>query len=320
MAATTAVAVPVAVVIHRRIADDGFVPFSAWTARVGERLRTWPGFLGQDVVPPTPPTQVDWAIVQRFKDADTARAWLQSEDRAHLVDEVQSLFVGQEDLHLLADGGAQPHSSTSAMISYNVPREEEKAFLKWQRRIQAAEAKFPGFVRHKIERPLPGVHDDWLIVLNFDSEANMTAWIDSPERQALLAEGGRFGTDLSLRRTNYGFDFWFPSTAAPDPHLTFKSNLLILLVLYPIVYLWTHFVDAPLISAHGIPFWLALFVGNIASTQLLGWWVAPAAFKLFDWWLPSTAPARRQIAGYALLAVLYALSMAAFAWLSKYPV
>ena len=315
MAATTAVAV----VIHRRIADEGFSQFSAWTARGADRRRTWPGFLGQEVVPPAPPAQVDWAIVQHFKDADTARAWLQSQDRPRLIDEVRSLFVGQEDLHLLADGGTQPHSSTSVMISYAVPRDEERAFLKWQGRIQAAEAKFPGFVRHKIERPLPGVHDDWLIVLNFDSEANMTAWIDSPERQALLVEGGRFGTDLSLRRTNYGFDFWFPSTAAPDPHRTFKSNLLILLVLYPVVFLWTYFVGGPL-EARGMPFWLSLFIGNVMSTQLLGWWVAPAAFKLFDWWLPSATPARRQFAGYALLAALYALSMAAFALLSLYPV
>jgi antibiotic biosynthesis monooxygenase (ABM) superfamily enzyme len=200
------------------------------------------------------------------------------------------------------------------MIACAVPPDEEKAFLKWQGRIQAAEARFPGFVRHKIERPLTGVHDDWLIVLTFDSEANMTAWLDSPQRRDLLEEGGKFGTDLKLRRSNYGFDFWFPATAgAPDRHRTFKSNLLILLVLYPIVFLWTRFVGGPL-EGHGVPFWLALFMGNVVSTQLLGWLVAPAIFRLFGWWL-GREPAGRQILGYGLLGALYALSMLACALL-----
>ena len=309
---------PVALVIHRRILDEGFGQFSAWQARVGARLATWPGFLGQQVVPPAPPAHVDWTIIQRFSDADTARAWLQSEDRLSLLDEVQSLFIGQEDMHLLPAGRAEPRASASAMISYAVPPAEEKAFLKWQGRIQAAEARFPGFVRHKIERPLPGVHDDWLIVLTFDSEANMTAWLDSPERRDLLEEGGKFGTDLKLRRTNYGFDFWFPATAAaPDWHRTFKSNLLVLLVLYPTVFLWAYFIDRPL-GARGVPFWLALFVSNVASTQLLGWLVAPAVFRLFGGWL-GPQPAARQIAGYALLGALYALSMLACALLFARP-
>jgi antibiotic biosynthesis monooxygenase (ABM) superfamily enzyme len=94
-----------------------------------------------------------------------------------------------------------------------------------------------------------------------------------------------------------------------------RSNLLVLLVLYPIVFLWGYFVSGPFIDSRGVPFWLSLFIGNLVSTQLLGWFVVPATFRLFGWWLePGTATGRR-IAGYALLAVLYALSMAFFAWL-----
>ena len=39
------------------------------------------------------------------------------------------------------------------------------------------------------------------------------------------------------------------------------------------------FVSGPMIDARGVPFWLSLFVGNLVSTQLLGWWVVPAAFE-----------------------------------------
>src|SRR4029079_10136625 len=51
---------PVALVIQRRIADDGFAAFARWNGEVGEALKAWPGFLGQEVVPPRPPAHVDW--------------------------------------------------------------------------------------------------------------------------------------------------------------------------------------------------------------------------------------------------------------------
>lgn len=307
----------VALVVHSRISDEGAAAYSSWQARVGERLRTWPGFLGQEVVPPAPPAQVDWTIVQRFASVEAARAWLNSEERARLVDEVSGYFVGQADLHLLRDGGTQRQTTASAMISFQVAPEDEAAFVKWQGRVQAAEAKFAGFRRHKLERPMPGVHDDWLVVLNFDSEPHLSAWLDSAERRALLEEGGRFGSDISVRRSNYGFDFWFPAeaTSPGDRHGIFKSNLLILVMLYPLAFCWTHFVSAPLVDSHGVPFWAALFIGNFVSTQLLGWWLAPAIVSLFRWWIPPGIGLRRQLAGYAAILALYAVVLTASALL-----
>ncbi|OYX82491.1 MAG: antibiotic biosynthesis monooxygenase, partial [Azorhizobium sp. 32-67-21] len=54
---------------------------------------------------------------------------------------------------------------------------------------------------------------------------------------------------------------------------------------------------------------LSLFIGNVVSTQLLGWWVAPAAFKLFGWWLGPEPGKGKEMLGYGVLAILYALSM-----------
>ena len=107
---------PVTLVVHRRISDEGSGAFLKWQARVAERLRSWPGFLGQEVVPPAPPAHVDWTIVHRFASADAARAWLASEERARLLDDISPYFVGQEDVHLLPDAGSGPQASASAMI------------------------------------------------------------------------------------------------------------------------------------------------------------------------------------------------------------
>ncbi|MBA4788716.1 MAG: antibiotic biosynthesis monooxygenase [Rhizobiales bacterium] len=306
---------PVALVIQSRITDEGFAPFTHWSGKVGEALKAWPGFLGLEVVPPRPPTQVDWVQILRFSTPAAARAWLQSEVRAQLVEEIRPHCIGQEDIHILPEAGGHRADAVSALISFQVPPDQELDFLDWQARVQAAEAGFKGFLRHKIERPIPGLHDDWIIILSFDTDANLNTWIESPEREALLREGARFNTGLTVKRASYGFNFWFPAGQSADqsPAFIFKSNLIVLLVLYPVVFLWGVFISAPFIDSRGVPFWLSLFIGNVVSTQLLGWWIAPAAFKALDWWIKPDVSWRTSLLGYGLLAVLYALSMALYA-------
>lgn len=307
----------VALVIQRRIADEGFADFTRWNGKVAETLKAWPGFLGQEIIPPQPPAHVDWVSILHFSNPPAARGWLQSGERALLLDEIRQLGIGPEDVHLLPDAGRQADRAVSALISFKVPEALEKDFFAWQQRIQAAEARFPGFLRHKIERPIPGLHDDWVVVLSFDDDANLAAWLESPERQSLLAQGARFNAGLNIKRASHGFSFWFPDAQAtlPSRAFIFQSNLLVLLVLYPVVYLWGFFIGVPWLDGQGLPFWLTLFIGNFVSTQLLGWWLAPLAFRAFGWWLKPQASPGRQAAGYVLLAGLYAVSMVGFALL-----
>jgi uncharacterized protein len=308
---------PVALVIQRGVADEGFAPFSRWNGKVSERLKSWPGYLGQEVVPPQPPAQSDWIVIQRFASPDAAHAWQRSDEHAELVAEMRRHFIGPEDIHILPDTTVHNEAVVSAVISFKVPVGLEADFLAWQQRMQTAEAEFKGFLRHKVERPIPGLHDDWLIILSFDNDANLTAWLDSAVRQAFLKEGARFNSGISVKRASYGFNFWFPAGQTPrqGPSFIFKSNLIVLLVLYPIVFLWGTFIGHPLIDAHGVPFWLSLFIGNLVSTQLLGWFVVPATFKAFDWWLAPRMSALRQFGGYSLVVALYAASMLVYAGL-----
>lgn len=314
---------PVALVVQRRVADESYAAYARWQARVVERLRTWPGFLAHELIPPAPPEQMDWTIVQRFSDGDAARSWLNSPERAELVADIRPHLLAEEEVHLLADAGPRPQSGATAFISYKVAPGAEVDFLAWQRTIYEAEARAPGFLRHKLERPVEGVREDWIIIITFDTGANLTRWLESPERAALLKEGAKVKADFNLSRTSYGFDFWFRGPDAPQPTAwqILKNNLLVLLVLYPIVFLWGHFIGLPILGSLGVPFWAALFIGNLVSTQLLGWWAVPAIFKAFGWWLEPNPGLRRDILGYGSLAVLYGLSMAFYAFLlAKVPV
>lgn len=313
---------PVAVVTQHRVADASYAAYTRWLAQLTERLRSQPGFVAHEIIAPTPPVQLDWIMVARFANAQTARQWLESPERVARLAEIQRPYLlADEEVHLMEDRGPRPQTSASAFIAYDVPPEKEEAFQKWQETIHAEEVRQPGFLRRKIEPPVAGAGNEWIIVLTFDNEDNLSHWLNSHERQDLLQRGRALKMAARVSRTSYGFDFWFRSNdgSRPDNWAILKSNLLVLLVLNPIVYLWG-LGPAPVLAAHGAPQWLGLFIGDLVSTQILGWWAAPAIFKLFGWWLASDTGRRADILGYAYLVVLYAVSMAIHATLLGYAV
>jgi hypothetical protein len=58
-----------------------------------------------------------------------------------------------------------------------------------------------------------------------------------------------------------------------------------------------------------------LFIGNLVSTQLLGWFLVPWAFSRFSWWLDGSASRGARVLGYGVVIALYLVSMALYAWL-----
>ena len=93
--------------------------------------------------------------------------------------------------------------------------------------------------------------------------------------------------------------------------------MIVLLLLYPVVFLFGAFVQAPfLIGRAGIAFPIALFIGNVVSILLLNYLV-PWTSERFRWWLQPSGPKFNWsgIAGTALVAGLYCMMVAAFTWL-----
>jgi len=313
----------VTLVTHTNALPDCADTFVHWQQQVNAALALFPGYLEQTVIPPAPPMQTDWVIIQRFLTVEAARTWLQSEERQHLLDTIQPFLVGQADIHLFTqDSPGGSVSPVSAVISTRVKPGQQDAFLRWYRRISALQARFEGFQGYKFEAPIPGVQDDWVTILRFDSDAHLEAWLHSEQRQHILQEAEAFSLDTHIRKVHVGFESWFKFTDAQQQNAppTWKVNMLVLLALYPIVFLFSIFVQTPLFIQHGMPFWLALFFGNAFSTILLGWVVVPPLSKAFGWWLNpagNAVPARISgrwitLAGAALVVCLYLLFLLIF--------
>ena len=158
---------------------DRVVEFAEWQRRMNEAIACVPGFLRQAVIPPHPPTQVDWVILQHFANRDAAVAWLHSSVRAERLAEVQSLIQGRDDVHLVSGAAVEaPPAPVSLVVSTQVKPGQEAAFRAWERRMTLAQARAPGFQGYRLEPPIPGLQEDWLAILTFAAETDLIdpAW------------------------------------------------------------------------------------------------------------------------------------------------
>ena len=178
----------------------------------------------------------------------------------------------------------------------------------------AAQSKAAGFQGYRLEPPVLGVQDDWLAILRFDSEPHLQAWLESPARHKLLEETADFIEEFHARVVRTGFEQWFPGGGSASAPAAWKQNMVVLLLLYPVVFLFGFWVQNPLlIKAARLPFPLALFIGNVISVILLNYLV-PWASRLLGWWLSPKGERRARVtlAGAVLIVALYAACIGVF--------
>lgn len=300
----------VSIVTQTRVRPEHNEDFARWQGETSRTIQHFPGFIEQRLLPPNPPLQVDWVILQRFAGLADAQRWLGSTERQERIAGAVSMLVGRDDVHIVQDEASSVRPApVSAIISTQVKPGKEAEYHGWVRRIAAEQSKAPGLQGYRFEPPVPGVQEDFIAILRFDTEANLRAWLDSPIRRALLEEAEPLTEESHSRIASSGFEQWFRDAAPAEGRLpVWKMNMLVLLMLYPIVMVFGHFVGTPLLDRLlGLPFALSLFLGNIVSVVLTGFLVPWIAGR-FGWWL-QPAPGRRlpiNLLGAAILGTIYA--------------
>lgn len=306
----------VSIVTQTSVLPECDEEFARWQGETSAFVRHFPGFIEQRLLPPNPPLQVDWVILQRFASLTDAQRWLASADRKKRIEGAAPMLVGRDDVHIVQDEarGVGP-APVSTIISTRVKPGKEAEYHAWVRRIAAEQSKATGLQGYRFEPPIPGVQEDFIAILRFDTEANLRAWLDSPVRQALLAEAAELTEESHARIASSGFEQWFRDAAPADgPLPVWKMDMLVLLMLYPIVMVFGHFVGAPLLDRlFGVPFAVSLFLGNIVSVGLTGFLVPWIAGR-FGWWL-RPAPGREiriNLLGAAFISAVYAAMVFVF--------
>ncbi len=298
----------VTIVTQTTVRDGGADDFQAWQTETNRIIANVPGYVSQTVLPPSPPTQDYWVVMQRFVDSASAIGWLNSPQRLERLTMVQGLLTGRADVHIVR-GAANASNATpvSAIMSTRVKPGCELAYREWEQKIAVAQTVAKGLVGYRFEPPIEGVQADCLAILRFDTQDNLQAWIDSPVRQAIVAEAEPLTEGFHYRVTRSGFDQWFPiGVGASSGPPVWKQNMVVLLMLYPVVFLFGYFVQVPILMRQlRLPFAVALLIGNIVGVVLLNWLV-PWASNRFGWWLtpPAAAPKSRTAVGAVVIAAI----------------
>ena len=304
----------VSIVTQTTVRPERAEDFARWQGETSNLVASFPGFVEQRLMPPNPPLQVDWVILQRFQAMEDAQRWLVSAERQKRIEGAAPFLVGRDDVHIVRDdeGGRKP-APVSAVIATRVKPGMHEAYRAWERRIAAAQSKARGLQGYRFEPPVPGVQDNYVAILRFDTEANLKAWLDSPVRARLVAEAEPM-TEEVHSRLGTGFEQWFREEAAGGARLSaWKMDMVVLLLLYPIVFLWGVYVGTPILerTLH-LPWALNLFIGNVFSVLLTGFAVPWVTNRLGWWMAPAGRPMLTNLAGAALLGAIYGASILVF--------
>jgi len=306
----------VSIVTQTCVKPDGAEAFARWQGETSTVITNFPGFIEQRLMPPKPPLQIDWVILQRFANLGDAQRWLASPERQARIDGIAHMLVGRDDVHIVQDeASAARNAPVSAVISTRVKPGKEVEYRAWERKIAAAQSKARGLQGYRFEPAVPGVQEDHVAILRFDSEDNLNAWLASPERRKLVEEAEPLTEEFHTRMVRSGFEQWFHEAGAGAARLpVWKMDMLVLLMLYPIVFLFGVFVATPLFSNKlALPFAISLFLGNIVSVGLTGFLV-PWVANRFGWWLrpQEPQPMRTHVLGASIIIALYAAMVVAF--------
>jgi hypothetical protein len=302
------------VVFARRVRPSRENEYLAWQAEMNDECRTFPGCEAVEMVPPVPGTQEDYVVIYRFDSFPHLDAWLRSDTRQALLARGQGLFAGAARQHVVAGRGATQQAS-GMVVCTRVKPGREPEYRAWQDRINAETARFPGFLDNEVFPPVPGLQDEWVVLVRFDTPDHLRSWLSSDVRKRLLDEAARLWDEADLESFSGAFPAWFGAgsigsgRAALPPD--WKQAMIVLLVLYPTVMLQGRFFSPWLAS---LPLAVSMFIGIMATVVLLTWLLMPLANRAFGFWLTPTNMRGRlvELRGIAVMVAGYALAIAIF--------
>jgi hypothetical protein len=210
--------------------------FAVWLTELNETVASFPGYVSAVVIPPVPPLQSDWVMVQRFQTIQQLGAWLDSHARSSLLAKGTSLLVDEGTTNVIEGASTEPspHDMVTEIITVSVKPGIEEAYRDWVDRIRQMEAKFPG------DR---GLQDDWISLRRFDTSEHLNSWLQYDARRDASREVEP-SIDERDQQVAASFSDWFTfgDNAGQVPS-NWKQSMIVLLTLYPIAMLELLFLN-----------------------------------------------------------------------------
>jgi antibiotic biosynthesis monooxygenase (ABM) superfamily enzyme len=267
------------VVVARTPVPGREAEFEQWLRRLVAAARRAPGHVHSDIQPPTEIHPGEWVILYQFTDAESLHSWLTCEERDELVAEGRELIVGgiREQVVALA----QAPEPVTAVSSFYVKPGSGTLYAELYERLVQALMAFPGFIGSELFPPIPGIQDDTVVLLSFDTREHLDAWLGSRERQQLLDAIDPYIEGQRTLSVVGGFAGWFgrPGMAKVK---TWKQAAIVLLAIIPISLMVTALRRWLLPDVN---WWMSVLIGNVVGVAVLSWAAMPFLTRTFERWL-----------------------------------
>lgn len=140
----------------------------------------------------------------------------------------------------------------TVVITHHVDPQCHAAYERWLEDIAPLARAAPGLLDWQIVRPIAGLTAGYTVILRFAAEAQLHAWMRSPERAGLIERVRPLLLHDDRYTISSGLDFLFAAPApgpAPAPRVPvrWKQWLITWSAIYPLVYLTSRLV-LPLLS------------------------------------------------------------------------
>lgn len=287
--------------------------FFSWQSRFSAIAAASPGFVSLEFIPLVA-SLLDWRMVLQFATPEQLAGFRTSPSYQGLLQEGQSFLVGEKG-RWLEEEAADFHAfgSVAEVISTHVAPGLESRFRRWTATIQQAQATFPGYRGTYIQAP-SAKQAHWTTLVRFATSAELDAWLASPERRKLIAQGDSVVSAWHSHRMPDAFAGWFQAGDGTAPPPAWKQSMVVLLALFPVVMAELSFLS-PMLA--GLNSALATFIGNAISVAILSWLLVPPLIRALGWWLTPKADGPRWIegVGIALMVGLYGIEIILLSYL-----
>jgi antibiotic biosynthesis monooxygenase (ABM) superfamily enzyme len=268
--------------VGRRILGGYEDEFRAWDQRIREAASRYPGFVASEVQPPNLSHPGEWVTVYSFDTAARLEEWLDSDERAGLMVEVQSLLDGESSEQRIAGLRTTPEPVTLVLSQRIAPR-DRKEFIALHDDAVDRLRQFPGFLGSEVLPPVEGVQDDLVIVASFVSRPDLDRWLESDSRREWLDLIGQLVEGERTLTVVGGFGGWFPAQPMhPEGPKRWKQAIAVFVALFPTVLVITLVRGA---IAPNMNVVLGVLVGNVLGILALTYALMPPLTRLLSGWL-----------------------------------
>jgi len=297
-------------IVWRRVVPGKEVQAEAVMREIMLLSRQAEGFLGSEIFPPIPSVQDAYVVLYRFSRGSHLREWLACGRRQELLREIDGLLAEPAHEFFFAHGRKQA-GSASSVFAYRIRPDRQADFQDWRRRILEAVRKWNGFLGTESYDALDGVEPEFIVVVRFDSRANLDEWLKSKVRNDYMKEVRAYVQHYTLRRIGSGFEGWFDTSENTAPPARWRQALVILSALFPVIMVMRRLLS-PIFLVLPLP--IAFLILLSLDMAFLTYLVMPRYSRLMNFWLRPAADFSWQgeFAGYAIITGVIGLTLLSF--------